>query len=322
VSVAPAIGVVLEAFIDRDLDAALGFLQRTSPEVTHIEVGAGGYAPHPHFDPDLALVDDGYVRSFLDTLERYGITLDALNVWGNPLHPDAAIAAEHDAALRRAVRLAGRLGIDRIVAMAGCPGASATDTSPAFGAGGWLPYLEGVHADQWDRAVAPYWLAMDRFIRAENPDVLVCIELHPGTAVYNVETFEKFAALGSSLAANLDPSHFFWMQMDALAVTERIVDRIGHAHAKDVTFHAENLALNGLLDQRWPSEPEKLPWTFSAPGQGHDAAWWRAFCELLGKSQAKVLSIEHEDPFVSPETGVPDTGVFLSAAGAGRQEGR
>src|SRR5256885_1764838 len=44
--------------------------------------------------------------------------------------------------------------------------------------------------------------------RREHPDLLVCIELHPGTLVYNVETFERVAALGDNLAANLDPSHF------------------------------------------------------------------------------------------------------------------
>lgn len=44
----PRIGVVLEAFLDRPLDDVLGWLQREAPEVTDIEVGAGGYAPHPH----------------------------------------------------------------------------------------------------------------------------------------------------------------------------------------------------------------------------------------------------------------------------------
>ena len=53
------------------------------------------------------------------------------------------------------------------------------------------------------------------------PAVNICIELHPGTTVYNVETFEKFIGLGENLYANLDPSHFFWMQMDADRIVER-----------------------------------------------------------------------------------------------------
>ena len=42
------IGVVLEAFTDRPLEDTLAWLRRAAPQVTHVEVGAGGYAPHPH----------------------------------------------------------------------------------------------------------------------------------------------------------------------------------------------------------------------------------------------------------------------------------
>jgi predicted dehydrogenase len=46
----PRIGVVLEAFTGRPLDNVLGWLRQEVPEVTDIEVGAGGYALHPHCD--------------------------------------------------------------------------------------------------------------------------------------------------------------------------------------------------------------------------------------------------------------------------------
>ena len=58
---------------------------------------------------------------------------------------------------------------------------------------------------------------------------------------------------GSNIAANLDPSHLFWQQMDPLAVAERLGPLVAHGHAKDVAFNAEPLALNGLLDHRWSS---------------------------------------------------------------------
>ena len=56
--------------------------------------------------------------------------------------------------------------------------------------------------------MAPYWSALSEFAAREHPGVLICIELHPGTPVYNVETFQRLAALGPNLAANIDPSHF------------------------------------------------------------------------------------------------------------------
>jgi sugar phosphate isomerase/epimerase len=92
-------------------------------------------------------------------------------------------------------------------------------------------------------------------------DLLICLELHPGTVVNNVETFERLGEVGSNIAAKIDPSHFFWQQMDAFAIIERLGPRIGHAHAKDVTFNAAKLALNGLLDRRWQAPPEEMPWT-------------------------------------------------------------
>ena len=107
------VSVVLEAFLDLSLDETLNWLSTEVPEVTAVEVGAGGYAPHRHLDPDAVLADASARKAWLNKLDGHGIRLDALNVWGNPLHPDKAIADDHDAALRRAVRLAGELGTDR-----------------------------------------------------------------------------------------------------------------------------------------------------------------------------------------------------------------
>ncbi len=44
------IGVVLEAFLDWPLEQILTWLPAAAPEITHLEIGAGGYAPHPHCD--------------------------------------------------------------------------------------------------------------------------------------------------------------------------------------------------------------------------------------------------------------------------------
>ena len=311
------VSVVLEAFLDHSLGETLTWLSTEVPEVTAVEVGAGGYAPHPHLDPDMLLSDAAARQVWLGTLADHGIKLDALNVWGNPLHPDHAIAADHDAALRRAVRLAGELGTNTIVAMSGAPAAIGGDHAAVFGAGGWLPYLEGVHERQWEESVVPYWTELSEFAARENPDVKICIELHPGTTVYNVETFEKFITLGENLYANLDPSHFFWMQMDADRIVERIMPRIGHVHAKDVTFNEEALGLNGLLDHRWPASPKQMPWTFSVPGHGKDAAWWHQFIARFEGSNVQAFSIEHEDPFVDSKTGVKETAVLIKSALAG-----
>jgi sugar phosphate isomerase/epimerase len=308
------IGVVLEAFLNLSLEETLEFLSRNAPEVTHVEVGAGGYAPNSHCDVNNLLKNGEARKNWLNMLSRFNLKLDAFNAWGNPLHPDEEIAKKHDLALKNAIRLATELGANCVVAMSGCPAADDFGKTPHFGAGGWLPYLEGVHEKQWNERMIHYWSNIDSFVKEINPELLVCIELHPGTTVYNVETFEKFVQIGSSLSANLDPSHFFWMQMDGHAVTRRISNRIGHVHAKDTSFNKEKLGLNGILDHRWPKEPNEMPWNFSSPGVGHDLNWWTEFIRALKGSKAEVISIEHEDPFVPATKGVPETSKFLSQA--------
>jgi sugar phosphate isomerase/epimerase len=303
------LAVVAEPFVRLPLDDLLGLLDERAPAVRGLELGSGGYAPAPHLDRELLLADEEARRRYLEHLEERGFRLAALNAWGNPLHPEREVARRHDADLRETIRLAAELGVDRVVAMAGCPAADDTGRVPHFAAGGWLPYLEGIHELQWERDGAPYWSDLAAFARAEHPDLLVCIELHPGTLVYNVDTFRELAALGDNLAANLDPSHFFWMQMDALAVARELAPRIGHVHAKDVVFDERRLALQGLLDHRWP---DSAPWRFATVGAGHDAAWWSDLLAELADAPVRAVAIEHEDPTVPPEDGVPAAAGLLA----------
>lgn len=291
----------------------MDWLVRAAPGVRGLEIGTGAYAPTTHCDMPALLRDADARKRWLNDIASRGLHIAALNCWGNPLHPDESIAGKHDSDLRNTIRLAALVGVERVVALAGCPAASPRDHTPYFAGGGWLPYLEGVHEEQWKRWVEPYWSSIAELSARENPRLLVCLELHPGTVVYNVETFERIAALGDSIAANIDPSHFFWMQMDPLAVVDAIGGRAGHCHAKDVAFQTKHLALNGLLDRRWPKPPGEMPWNFAVPGRGHDAAWWRDFTSALAaRGGVQAIAIEHEDPFVDAETGVVEAAAVLS----------
>jgi sugar phosphate isomerase/epimerase len=57
-----------------------------------------------------------------------------------------------------------------------------------------------------------------------------------------------------------------------------------------------------------------MPWTFSVPGRGHDLEWWTELLTRTRGSRATVISIEHEDPFVSPQVGVPEAAKLLRQA--------
>jgi len=283
--------------------------------VTDLELGAGGYAPTGHCETAVLLRDATARRSWQREIDARGLRLVALNAWGNPLHPDQDVAARHDADLRDVIRLAAALGLDRVVPLAGCPPGASGDRVPHFAPGDWLPYLEGVHQAQSQERALPYWSSLAYFARTEHPRLLICLELHPGTAVYNVESFERVAALGESIAANLDPSHLFWMGMDPVAVVARLGERIGHCHGKDVLFSEGNLSLNGLLDRRWPRPPDEMPWNFAVVGRGRDPGWWSTFvAELLTRTRVRSIAIENEDPFVAPYDGIPEAAALLSGA--------
>jgi sugar phosphate isomerase/epimerase len=307
--------LVTEAFADRSLGDVMDWLVEKAPLVTDLEIGTGGYAPTGHCDMPRLLGDAAARKAWQGEISARGLRVGALNVWGNPLHPDPAIARQHDSDLRDTIRLAALLNVDRLVALAGCPPGAPGDQTPHFAGGGWLPYLEGIDEDQMQSSVEPYWSSVAEFAAEEHPQLLICLELHPGTAVYNVETFDRVANLGDAIAANIDPSHFFWMGMDPVAVVTRIGDRCGHFHGKDVVFSRDNLAVNGLLDRRWPRPPEEMPWNFAVVGRGKDPGWWRAFVPgLIARGRVHTLAIEHEDPFVAAEEGIPEAAAVLSAA--------
>src|SRR5205823_1178776 len=298
---------------DRELGEVADWVLRTGL-IQDLEIGVGGYSPSPHCRPGELLGRPAAAASWRKPIDDAGLGISALNVSGNPLHPNPEIAARHDSELRQAIRLAAQLGVERIVAMSGCPGAGPTDrTAPHFSGGGWLPDLERIAEWQWSERVRPYWKEISSFAASEHPDLAVCLELHPRTYVYNVATFRRISQLGENIAVILDPNHFFRQSIHPIAVIGAVGRRVGYVHAKDTRFNRDSVAVNGLLDNRWPDPPGDMPWTFATVGRGHDAGWWNSFVEALrAVGYDGPIGIEHEDPFVGPETGVSESVSLLA----------
>ncbi len=308
------LALVSEGLIHLSIGQLMDWLDEHAEDVRDLEIATGGYSPAGHSPFE---VPRSALGAWKARIEERGFRICALNVSGNPLHPDAALAARHDTHLRDAIEIAAELGIDRIVAMSGCPGAAGSDVAvPHFAANAWLPDYLGVADWQFENRLRPYWEEINALVDRIHPDLAICLELHPGAHVFNTETFRQLNSVAPRICANLDPSHLFWQRMDPLAVIANLGQHIGYAHGKDVRYNEETLALNGLLDNRWPGDPNTIAWDFAAIGFGaHDAAWWRQFNDALAReTRAPVVSIEHEDRLHPAQDAIPVSAAMLRAS--------
>jgi sugar phosphate isomerase/epimerase len=292
------IALLTDALEDRPLEAVAEWCAARG--IGGLEIGVGGYSPAPH------------VAALSGGVDLAGLDVVALNASGNPLHPDGAVREAHDGALRTALRLAAELGVPRVVAMSGCPGGGGW---PVFAGGAWLPDMEGLWEQQWPQ-IASYWRELSGWASAEAPGVDFCLELHPGTSIYNAASFALLAGVtGSNVKVNLDPSHFWWQGIDPVVAVRALHGRIGFVHGKDTLVHPDRVALHGVLDFRWPADADTMPWHFCAVGHGRPLAEWRALFAALGEAGYDgPVSIEHEDPRLDAEAGIDASLEGLRAA--------
>jgi sugar phosphate isomerase/epimerase len=285
--------------------------------VTAIEIAVGGQSAAPHLRVDELLGSAAKRASFRDAFSSRGLRIAALNCSAWPLHP--VDGAFHDAIITKTMRLAGELGVDKVVSMSGCagdgPGASTVNWV-------WFPWPDDAVAfgrRAWDLAVA-YGQAKVRL--AEEAGVRrIAFELHPLHVVYNAPTLLDFRRdVGSPLIGmNIDPSHLFWQQMDPVRVVRAVPDAVYHVHIKDTQVNEAEVALAGVLDNRPWTDPDHRAWVFATAGRAHDAAWWGGFIDALAEvGYDDCLSIEQEDPYVGEEEGVREAAAFTAALLAAR----
>ena len=115
----------------------------------------------------------------------------------------------------------------------------------------------------------------------------------------NLQGLDHFQAVleavpSNVLGFNFDPSHLFWQQIDYIEAVHQFGDRIFHTHAKDTEILPFKLRKIGVLGRGW--------WRYRIPGWG-DIDWTAYITALKEVGYDFVLSIEHEDPFFSPEEG-------------------
>ena len=172
-----------------DAVAALG--------VHDLEFATGGWSEAPHLDVH-AVLDDAAARDrFLGALRERDLTISALNINGNQLHP--VIGERVDETVRATVRLAGLLGVETVVLMSGLPGGAPGDSTPNWITTSWPPETRQILDYQWNEVALPYWRDLAGF--GSRHGVRFAVEMHGSQLVYNAATLLR---LRESVGETLD----------------------------------------------------------------------------------------------------------------------
>ena len=202
--------------------------------------------------------------------------------------------------------------------MSGCPGGRGAGDSTGVFAVSWLCCDdESLWEWQFREHVAPYWRELSAWAAREAPGVRICLELHPGVTVFGAESFARLRAeVGPNVGINLDPSHFWWQGVDPVAIIEQHGEAIGFAHGKDTRLYPERIRLHGMLDARYPIDPDTRLVALHRRRR-------RPLAERVVRSCSRpcaasgydgVVSIEHEDPTLAPEASIEASALALREA--------
>jgi sugar phosphate isomerase/epimerase len=307
------IGVYTAILHDRDIDSALDIIKDIG--LNGAEINSGGFLPAVHLPISEVMSSDVKRDEYLDKFSSRGIKLTALNCNGNPLSPNKSVGTRQSQDVVDSIKLAQRLGVDRVITMSGLPAAESTGTRSAWYVNPWSSEHSDALDYQWEEVAVPFWKKMDQL--AADHGVKVALEMHPQNVVFNPATLVRLIEKGNltNVGAEMDPSHLFWQQIDPITALKFLGELVFAAAAKDVRINP-SVSLHGVLDDRFtriPREKNPLPishdgqfvvnkwpedsaWDFVALGQGHSQEFWNQFLQTLSQtSPACDIAIEHED---------------------------
>ena len=280
--------------------------------VQSLELGCGGYPGKAHCDAADFLAHPEKIEELKQMLAENHMDLPALACHGNPLHPDKAIAGRFESDFDNAVLLAEKLGVKTLVAFSGCPGDCPESKYPNWVTCTWPNDYKKILEWQWNEVLIPYWKEKAAFRNAHGVE-RIAFEMHPGFMVYNPKSLMKLReAVGPTVGANFDPSHLFWQGVDVCAAIRYLKGAIYHFHAKDTRIDPLSCGVTGVLDTSGYGDLLGRSWEFRTVGYGHGKSLWNDMISTLKATGYEgVISIEHEDPLMSPKEGLEKAVAFL-----------
>lgn len=274
--------------------------------VEGIEMTGGGWSKGPHFRADELLADRGLLKQKLAEIDARGLQIAALNCSANPLDP-GTMGQRHRREMEDTIRLAGEIGVTKIVSMSGLPEAAPGDTVP-----NWLVYTKSWPDEmperdryQWEDRAFPLWHDLVAATKAAGVEK-IALENFSAMLVWNPETlFRLRNEVGSVVGMNLDPSHLFWMGACPIAAARALGDAIHHCHGKDTRIERGLADVNGLLETKDVTDVSNRAWNYVAVGAGHNLQWWKEFFSVVRMvGYDGWVSLEMEDFTMSTNAGI------------------
>ena len=277
--------------------------------VVAVEVGAMGPAAKRGCDVDTLLADQGAYDRWLDTFDRYGLEIYSFSGHGAPLSPNEKLADEYARQFRQTCKLMERVGVPRLVVVAGLPVAAEGDKHP-----NWIVNVDTHAMDealqwQWEKRLLPYWREQGKI--AADHGVTLCFEMQVNDMLHNPVKLRRFCdEIGPVVACNFDISHMWVQGIDPFAAMHYLGDLIQNVHLKDTLIHDPNARLRGVFDNT--GGYVERSWTFAQPGWGHDEQVWRQVITTLRfLGYEGILSLEMESVYMEMQEGLEKAAAFI-----------
>ncbi len=290
---------------DRPLGQVLDIFK--SKGINHVEVGSGGFIGKDHCDPGKLVRDASVREKFQELFRTRGMEIACLSCHGNPVHPQKDLAAEYIQDIRDSIDLAALLGVERIVTFSGCPGDSENALYPNWPVSPFPEDFQTILAWQWEKKLIPFWKEMGKY--AADKGVKVALEMHGGYSVHSPATAIRLRRETgcNALGANLDPSHMWWQGIDPAQAARYLAkeDCLFYFHAKDAAIDPNYVSYYGVTDMQSFGMAFGRAWQFRTVGFGHDLKVWAdLFSVMRSVGYDGIVSIEHEDSYMSVEEGL------------------
>jgi sugar phosphate isomerase/epimerase len=235
------------------------------------------YAGITHID--INQLDEAGIRETHRLVEQTGVQISSLGYYPNCLSPDLEEAQRSVEHLKKLLHAAKQLDLTRVTTFLGRDYTKSVDSNWPRMLETWKPIVD--LADQLELQIGiencPMWFSEDEWPGGKN--------LATTPKIWR-RLFEDLPSRNFGL--NYDPSHMVWQHMDYLKPIRDFIDRIHHAHAKDVRLDQHRLNEVGIMAHPLEYHTPKLP------GLG-EVDWGKFFSNLLDAGYAGPVCVEVED---------------------------